>query len=111
MPHLDGFQVLELLRNLIPQETFLPIIVLTADVTAQAKHRALAGGANDFLSKPFDNTEVLLRVGNALRTRFLQRKLQNQKAVLEERVKDRTGPLGESLSKWRRTEQQIAQQP
>jgi putative two-component system response regulator len=101
MPHLDGYEVLELLRGLVPQGTFLPVIVLTADVTLQAKHRALSSGAHDFLSKPFDNAEVLLRVENALRTRFLHRQLVNQKAVLEEQVKERTELLEESVNELR----------
>src|SRR5712691_10972301 len=84
MPDLDGYQILGLLRDLVPRETFLPVIVLTADSTQQAKHRALGSGANDFLSKPFDPAEVLLRVENALRTRFLHQQMQNQNAVLEE---------------------------
>src|SRR5947209_14902105 len=52
MPHLDGFAVLDQLRPLIPADSYLPILVLTADITAEAKQRALAGGATDFLTKP-----------------------------------------------------------
>lgn len=103
MPHLDGFTILELLRTLIPEETFLPVIVLTADVTLEAKYRALSGGAIDFLSKPLDNTEVLLRVRNALRTRFIHRQLQSQNALLGERVRDRTRLLEESIRQLRQT--------
>ena len=103
MPHLDGHKILELLKNVIPEEAFLPIIVLTADVTTDAKHRALSAGAADFLTKPFDNVEVLLRVRNALRTRFLYRQLHNQNALLEERVRERTQLLQKSLSELSRT--------
>jgi putative two-component system response regulator len=98
MPHLDGHKILELLKNLIPEEAILPVIVLTADVTTEAKHRALTAGAADFLTKPFDNVEVLLRVRNALRTRFLYRQLHNQNALLEERVRERTQLLQKSVS-------------
>lgn len=110
MSDLDGYQILGLLRDLVPKETFLPVIVLTADSTQKAKHRALGSGANDFLSKPFDPAEVLLRVENALRTRFLHQQLQNQNAVLEERVRERTARLEESIDELRRTEQQVVQQ-
>lgn len=90
MPHLTGFQVMEQLNPLIPDSTYLPILVLTADVTAESKLRALAGGAKDFLTKPFDLTEVDLRISNLLQTRFLHTQLQNQNEILEEKVLQRT---------------------
>ena len=67
MPHMDGFEVLEALRPHIPEETYLPILVLTADVTPEAKQKALSRGAKDFLVKPFNSTEILLRIRNLLR--------------------------------------------
>src|SRR5437879_3421374 len=70
MPHLDGVAVMEQLRSLT-EGTYLPILVLTADVAAEAKRRALAAGAKDFLTKPVDAIEVLLRIKNLLETRFL----------------------------------------
>ena len=96
MPHLDGYQVMELLKPLIPEGTYLPILVLTADVNLQAKQRALAGGAKDFLTKPFDSTEVLLRIRNLLETRFLHLQLQDQNQNLEEKVRERTRELEEA---------------
>ena len=83
------------------------MIVLTADITQQAKHRALDEGATDFLCKPFDHAEVLLRVRNALQARFLHRQLQNQNIVLEERVKVRTELLAESVNELQRTQEQM----
>jgi signal transduction histidine kinase len=71
MPHRSGFEVLDELRPRVPEGEFLPVLVLTADATAQARERALAGGAHDFVLKPFDRVEVLLRVRNLLRTRLL----------------------------------------
>lgn len=93
MPHLDGFAVMQALKPLIAPDDYLPILVLTADVTSEAKRRALSGGAMDFLAKPFDATEVILRVGNLLQTRFLHRQLQNQNVLLEEKVVERTAQL------------------
>ncbi|MEI6899021.1 MAG: response regulator [Bacteroidota bacterium] len=61
MPHLTGYDVMEQLKALIPIGTYLPILILTADITAEAKQRALAMGAMDFLAKPFDLVEVGLR--------------------------------------------------
>jgi len=96
MPHLDGFAVMEQLAPAIPPGTYLPILVLTADITKEAKERALSIGAKDFLTKPFDPTEVLLRIVNLLETRFLHLKLQDQNQILEQRVRERTRELEEA---------------
>jgi putative two-component system response regulator len=93
MPHLDGLTVMAQLRQVIPAGVFLPILVLTADMTTQAKQQALSGGATDFLLKPFDPTEVLLRIGNLLQTRQLHLELQSHNQLLEQRVRDRTAQL------------------
>lgn len=71
MPDLDGFAVMEALQGLTPDGGYLPVLVLTADITTEVKERALAAGAKDILTKPFDGTEVLLRVSNLLETRAL----------------------------------------
>ena len=93
MPELDGFQLLEQIRTEQPRDVYLPILVLTADATRESKQRALADGANDFLTKPFDYTEVLLRVRNLLETRFLHADLARQNADLEQVVRERTQQL------------------
>ena len=93
MPHLDGFAVLAQVRAVLAPGDYLPILVLTADITPEARHRALAEGATDFLTKPFDASEVLLRIHNLLQTRWLHRQLQQQNAVLEEKVRERTRDL------------------
>lgn len=93
MPHLDGFEVMKKLKSLIPAETYLPILMLTADVTAEAKQKALSEGAKDFLTKPFSITEVLLRINNLLETRNLHLQIQNQNKILEEKVSKRTAQL------------------
>lgn len=71
MPELDGYEVLELLSRYIPKDQYLPILVLTADATIAARRKALALGAKDFLTKPFDNIEAMLRVWNLIETRLL----------------------------------------
>jgi len=93
MPQMDGFAALELLGAKIDEQDYVPILMLTADVTAEAKQRALNEGAYDFLTKPFDSTEVLLRIQNLLRTRYFHLQLQNQNALLEQRVQKRTAEL------------------
>jgi signal transduction histidine kinase len=84
MPHMDGFAVMEKILDGASGGAFVPILVLTADVTPQALRRALSSGAKDFLTKPFDQTELLLRVKNLLETRFLYQGLAHQVAGLEQ---------------------------
>jgi PleD family two-component response regulator len=90
MPHLDGFALMRELRPEILPNDYVPILVLTADITPEVKQRALAAGARDFVTKPFDAIEVLLRIRNLLETRFLHRELQTQNESLEEKVRERT---------------------
>jgi putative two-component system response regulator len=92
MPHLDGFAVLESLRA-DRSEVYLPIIVLTADVNEETKRRALNLGATDFLNKPLDYIEVLLRIRNMLETRRIHQLLDNRCAALEDAVHARTSEL------------------
>jgi response regulator RpfG family c-di-GMP phosphodiesterase len=92
MPHPDGYEVMELLHPWIEARWF-PILVLTADITPAARERALSSGARDFVTKPFDRTEVLLRIKNLLDVRFLQLELRKQNLTLEQRVYERTEEL------------------
>lgn len=96
MAHLDGFGVMEALPASLPPGELPTVLVLTADATSATKHRALASGAKDFLSKPLDTTEVLLRINNLLETRSLNQALHRQNEILEERVVDRTRALDEA---------------
>ncbi len=93
MPHLDGYAVMQQLRPLIPSGSFLPILVITADISTPTKHRALAAGATDFLTKPIDAAEVVLRVHNLLKTRSLHRQLEDENERLEVKVRERTSEL------------------
>ncbi len=96
MPHLDGFAILELLEEEVPREEYLPVLVLTGDSASEIRERALTAGAQDFLTKPFDLTEVLLRIRNLLETRLLHLRLQEQNRTLEDRVRDRTRELADA---------------
>jgi len=93
MPHLDGFAVLEQLRPHVPGSSYLPIVVITADISAETKQKALSMGAKDFVGKPFDGVEIQLRIRNLLEARSLYLQLQRQNEALEQRVRERTHQL------------------
>ena len=101
MPNVTGFDIMEQIKALTTGENPVPVLVLTADVTTKTKHRALAAGAKDFLTKPLDQSEVLLRIRNLLENRFLHIQLQNQNILLEEQVRERTSQLEDTLLKLR----------
>ncbi len=94
MPHLDGIAVIQQLH--VPEDVFLPILVLTADATSEAKKRALEAGAKDFLTKPFDRLEVMLRIRNLLDTRSLYLDLERHNRSLEQVIAERTQRLIQS---------------
>jgi putative two-component system response regulator len=107
MPNVDGFTILESLRAGEGIETFLPVVVLTADINDETKRRALAAGATDFLVKPFDQTEVLLRIRNLLETRRAHLLLDNQRVALEDAVRERTSGLRTAISELQRSQRVI----
>lgn len=106
MPHVSGFEVLAWLAGRTEAAVRPPVLVLTADVTRETRERALAGGAMDFVTKPFDHLEVLLRVRNLLSRHFLELDLWDHNKLLESRVAERTRELQESLDRTRETSRQ-----
>ena len=88
MPGKDGFEVLKDLQPAM-NASYLPVLMLTGDLSPEAKRHALALGAKDFLGKPFDTAEVVLRIQNLLETRFLY-------LSMETRVRERTADLEQS---------------
>lgn len=93
MPVLDGVAVLERLAEVAAPQTYLPVLVLTGDSSQQARRGALSKGAKDFVTKPFEVDEVLLRIYNLLETRYLHREIATENVQLEQRVKERTADL------------------
>jgi putative two-component system response regulator len=92
MPGVDGYGVLDLLTPLINQER-LPVLVITGDGSRDARQQALARGAKDFVTKPFDLIEVLLRVRNLLESRVLFQDLRKQNRTLLETATGQTREL------------------
>jgi putative two-component system response regulator len=91
----DGFQVLEEIM-LASGDNYVPVLMVTADDSAEVKRQALALGAKDFVGKPFDSAEVLLRINNLLETHDLYARLRGQNSELEKMVAERTRELAES---------------
>lgn len=93
MPYFSGFDIMRMIKETITDNEYLPILVLTADISTETKQKALAQGASDFVSKPFELVEVVLRMNNLLQTRYLFRQIQNQNLLLDQKVKVRTEEL------------------
>ena len=89
---LDGFTVMRRMQEQMEEDDVVPIVFLTADVNPEHRHRALSLGAKDFLEKPFDHDEVVLRIRNLLETRLLHKKLRELAAGRSTR--DRAAALG-----------------
>jgi putative two-component system response regulator len=96
MDVLDGMGVLEQLRQAAAPQGYVPVLMLTGDSSPEARRRALAAGANDFVAKPFEMDEVLLRIHNLLETRSLHRKITAHNQLLESRVAERTAELDDA---------------
>ena len=98
MPGMDGFEVISALKT-NAADAYLPVLVLTAQ--PGHKLRALQSGVRDFISKPFDLVEVKTRIRNMLEVRLLYRHLDQNNAILERTVEERTAELRESEARYR----------
>jgi len=95
MPGMDGYEVL---RRLRADERFshVPVILITALADKDSRLKGLDTGANDFLTKPFDPTELLIRTRNLLRIKEFEDFLKEYNQRLEEEVRVRTEELRKS---------------
>jgi signal transduction histidine kinase len=117
MAPVNGHDLLNELQTLALPERMPPVLVVTADSGADVRRKALAAGATDFLAKPLDHIEVILRIRNLLRLRFLNLRLHDQKAVLADEVQlrtaelqERTAELEKAMTELRDTQTHIVQQ-
>jgi diguanylate cyclase (GGDEF)-like protein len=85
MPRMDGFLVMQGLKHL-ETDGYLPVLVITAQ--PEQKLRALAAGAKDFITKPFDLTEINVRIHNLLEVRLLYLQSKQHSLVLEQTVQE-----------------------
>ena len=117
MEPLSGIDVLRQINEIFEPRTRPPVIVLTADTTLEAKHEALAAGASEFLAKPVDPIEVILRIENLLTSHDLFQRCQLYSEGLERLVDRRTAELQrqttdleKAIAELRETQQQVIQQ-
>lgn len=92
MPEMDGLQFLQGFRAL-PGKTLIPVIMATADIQTDVRHRALQMSANDFLTKPVDKIELRARVTNMLALRKAQLQLASRASWLTDEVRKATGEI------------------
>ncbi|WP_440053079.1 HD-GYP domain-containing protein [Pseudoalteromonas sp. T1lg65] len=92
MPHMDGFEVMEALFAL-DEQSIPPIIVISAQHSTETTLKALKNGARDYVTKPFEKSELLMRVQNLLDAHLAHKLLKDQAQVLEEMVANRTREL------------------
>jgi diguanylate cyclase (GGDEF)-like protein len=109
MPGLDGFQVMELFKQ-IDHGGFIPVLMLTAEESKSIKLRALHAGVKDFLNKPFDRLEVLLRINNLIETHNLYKSLKEKNQSLDDAVRDRTFELQKEIRVRQQAEEHIRHQ-
>lgn len=93
MPFVSGYDILDEMKLRKIGNEFLPVVVLTSDITNSAKEKALKAGAKDFLNKPFDINEICLRIFNHLETKLLYRELEVYNEGLKHLVDEQTKQL------------------
>jgi putative two-component system response regulator len=92
MPGMDGYETCRRLRE-DPASKFIPVVMVTALANQEARNKGLEAGANDFLTKPVDKTEVLTRAKNLLRVKEFEDFLKQHNEILEAEVSNRTEQL------------------
>ncbi len=95
MPHYDGFQVMEQIKE-FESDSYIPVLIFTANTDQLTRVQALASGARDFVNKPFERTETINRIRNAMEVRLLQKQIKGQNIILEQKVRERTQELRET---------------
>ncbi|MDV7340546.1 response regulator [Terasakiella sp. A23] len=96
MPRLNGFEVMEQLKEIHDEADYLPVLVLTAQTDMETRLRSLDLGARDFVTKPFQHAEVLQRIHNSLEIRHLYKQQKDYSHTLEEKVNEATAELRKS---------------
>ena len=106
MPEIDGYTVCRRIKE-DPLTQHIPVVMVTALADRQSKIKSLENGANDFITKPVDSTELLVRIRNLLRIKVFDDFLRNYSEVLEENVKERTSQLTLALEELGKSNQKL----
>jgi signal transduction histidine kinase len=106
---IDGFGVINQLRTALPENEFLPIMIIAASTSEQTRQRALAEGATDILVEPFTPREAILRINNLLTTRKAYLELARRRDALEWELNKRTAEQEKTLAELRATQHHFLQ--
>lgn len=106
MPELDGYETCRRLRE-DPATNFIPVVMVTALGDQESRNKGLEAGANDFLTKPVDRTEVAIRAKNLLRVKEFEDFLKQHNEILEAEVAKRTSQLKLALQELSRSNKKL----
>lgn len=95
MPEMNGFEVMSQIKE-IEGDNYMPVMVLSNEESQDIRFQALQSGAKDFLNKPYNRIEVLLRIHNLIEVRLLHMQVRLQNKALEDKVKQRTQEVYET---------------
>lgn len=96
MPEMDGFEACKRLKS-NPQTKHIPVVIVTSFTDRDSRIKGLEMGANDFLTKPVDRLELLIRTGNLLKNKEYDDFLLNYNKILAEQLAEKTSELRESF--------------
>jgi putative two-component system response regulator len=106
MPDMDGYEACKLLKE-GPMTRHIPVVMVTALADRDAKLKGLRAGANDFLTKPVDTSELMLRTKNLLKVKEFEDFLEQHNELLETEVRQRTSELRRALEDLGRTNEEL----
>ncbi|NTV12320.1 MAG: response regulator [Desulfobulbaceae bacterium] len=109
MPVMDGYEACRILKE-DPETEKIPIIIVTALHDREARLKGLSVSANDFLSKPVDQAELIIRVRNLLKIKAFEDVIRNHNEVLEQQVRERTADLESAYNNLKSSQDQLLQQ-
>jgi len=92
MPGMDGFEVARRIRD-NPDTSDIPIVMVTSLTSKEDRLRAVQAGANDFITKPVDKTELQVRTASLLKMKEAQDAIKRYQVELEKKVDQRTADL------------------
>lgn len=109
MAYANRRALLENFRAMIPEGGVIPIVLLTADVTSETRQMALASGADEFITKPIDAYEVVLRIASIVQVRLARLGMHEQKQLLDRTVSKYTLELEQAFAELRGSRQLLIQ--